>query len=64
MTTKTFSIALPEDLDEAIKRIADENDRSRNAQIVRFLRQAVAQVQGPTTGTKKKSTTKTTRGRT
>lgn len=62
MTTKTFSIALPEDLDDAIKRMAADNDRSRNAQIVRILKQAVAEAQGSAAGTKKKTTTKRKKG--
>ena len=43
MTTKPFSIALPPELLKSIEAIAEQNDRSRNAQIVHYLKRAVAE---------------------
>ena len=37
----TTTIRLPEELHDQVKRIADEEDRPFNSQIVRWLREAV-----------------------
>ncbi len=41
MTTVPYTIRLPENLHAALKRVADDGDRSLNRQILRLLEQGV-----------------------